>query len=124
MFKINEDQSIYVTRGDVVTIVLSAYHGDDPYLFQDGDTVRFKVFDKKGCDCVAFSKDFECEAGAESVTIVLTEEETKIGELISKPKDYWYEIELNPDVLPQTIIGYDDEIGARVFRLYPEGGGE
>ena len=122
MFKINDDQSIYLTRGDVVTIILSAYHGDEPYLFQDGDIVRFRVFDKKGCDCVAFHRDFVCEAGADSVKIVLTEEETKIGGLISKPKDYWYEIELNPDTMPQTIIGYDDETGAKVFRLFPEGG--
>ena len=54
------------------------------------------------------------------VEIYLTEEDTKIGEVISKPKDYWYEVELNPDEEPQTIIGYDED-GAKIFKLFPEG---
>ena len=68
-------------------------------------------------------KDFPATAGAEKVDILLTGEEMKIGELISKPKDYWYEIELNPLTNPQTIVGYDED-GAKVFRLFPEGGDE
>lgn len=48
-------------------------------------------------------------------------DETKIGEYISKPKEYWYEIELNPETYPQTIIGYDED-GPKVLILYPEGG--
>ena len=57
---------------------------------------------------------------AESVTINLTKEDTKIAEIINKPVDYWYEIEMNPDTEPQTIIGYDED-GEKIFRLYPEG---
>jgi hypothetical protein len=56
----------------------------------------------------------------EEVEIFLGEEDTKIGEVISKPKDYWYEVELNPFDHPQTIIGYDED-GAKVFKLFPEG---
>jgi hypothetical protein len=44
----------------------------------------------------------------------------KIGDVISKHKDYWYEVVLNDDTLPQTIIGYDED-GAKLFRLFPEG---
>lgn len=42
--------------------------------------------------------------------------------MVNKPTDFWYEVELNPDTAPQTIIGYDKETGAKIFRLYPEGG--
>ena len=52
--------------------------------------------------------------------VMLTSKETKFGELIHKPKDYWYEVELNPMTTPQTVIGYDED-GAKVFRLFPEG---
>ena len=55
-----------------------------------------------------------------NVEIVLSKEDTKIGSLISTPFDYWYEIELNPETEPQTVIGYDDD-GEKIFRLYPEG---
>jgi hypothetical protein len=79
------------------------------------------VFEKKACNCVVLSKDFQAEAESQTVAITLTGQDTKIGEEISKPKDYWYEVELNPDTKPQTIVGYDED-GAKVFRLYPEGG--
>ena len=57
---------------------------------------------------------------SESVEIFLSKEDTKIGDVISKPKDYWYEVVVNDDTKPQTIIGYDDD-GAKVFKLFPEG---
>jgi hypothetical protein len=63
--------------------------------------------------------DTEVTEEAELVEIELTSEDTRIGEVISKPVDYWYEVELNPDTKPQTIIGYDKD-GAKVFKLYPE----
>ena len=121
MFKVNNDLSIYVTRGDIVAIRVSAEDnmGTD-YTFQRGDTVRMKVFEKKGCDCVLLQKDFMVEEESKTVDILLTGSDTKIGELIHKPRDYWYEVELNPLTNPQTIIGYDED-GAKVFRLFPEG---
>ena len=54
------------------------------------------------------------------VEIFLHGAETKFGEVINKPVDYWYEVELNPETKPQTIIGYDED-GAKVFKLFPEG---
>ena len=120
MFKINTDLSIEITRGDAVEFTVTAKDNGENYVFQVGDIVRFKVFEKKGCECVVLQKDFAVETAKEEVTIQLTEEDTKIGELINKPKDYWYEVELNPDTYPQTIIGYDED-GAKVFKLYPEG---
>lgn len=123
MFVINEDKSIYLTRGDVAFFSISAKtEADEAYKFQPGDVVRFKVVEKKACDNVVLSKDFGIEAETEEAEIYLSEEDTKIGEIISKPIDYWYEVELNPFTEPQTIIGYDEE-GAKIFRLYPEGAG-
>lgn len=120
MFKINADLSIEITRGDAVDFIVTAKENEENYVFKIGDVVRFKVFEKKGCDCVVLQKDFGVESDTEEVTIVLDEADTKIGQLINKPKDYWYEVELNPDTLPTTIIGYDED-GAKIFKLYPEG---
>jgi hypothetical protein len=121
MFQINEDKSIYVTRGDAITISLTAMNGLEPYIFVVGDIVRLKVFEKKACHCVVLQKDIRVTEESEVVDIALSGEDTKFGELISKPTDYWYEVELNPESQPQTIVGYDEE-GSKVFRLYPEGG--
>jgi hypothetical protein len=123
MFKINDDKSIYLTRGDACTIDLTANNGGEPYTFVKGDLVRLKVTEKKNCRNVMMAKDVRVDADTNVVSIALSGEETKFGEVISKPTDYWYEVELNPDVQPQTIIGYDEN-GGKTFRLYPEGGGE
>ena len=120
MFEVNNDLSIHITRGDIGLLSVTADSGNAAYVFAKGDIVRFKVYEKKGCDCVVLMKDFTVEEETEKVDILLTGDDTRIGELIHKPKDYWYEVELNPDTNPQTIIGYDDN-GAKVFRLYPEG---
>lgn len=122
MFTIKDDQSIHLTRGDIASVEVSARKSEtENYIFQVGDIVRFKVFEAKRVNSVALSVDIEVKEEIEVVNIPLTAEDTQIGELINKPKDYWYEVELNPDTAPQTIIGYDD-YGPKIFRLYPEGG--
>ena len=120
MFAVYEDLSIYVTRGDIVTLAATADDNGNAYLFQPGDIIRMKVTEKKACENVVLQKDFPVTEETDCVTILLTEKDTKIGGVISKPVDYWYEIELNPLTNPQTIIGYDDE-GAKIFKLMPEG---
>lgn len=122
MFLINDDDmSIYLTRGDTALFPVYAMKSEtERYVFQPGDVVRIKVFEKKACENVVLQKDFGIEEETEFATIQLDERETKIGEVISKPKDYWYEIELNPFTEPQTIVGYDDD-GAKVLKLFPEG---
>lgn len=122
MFVVNDDLSIYATRGDIVCLNVSATDdstGGD-YEFQPGDIVRMKIFGKKDAESIYLSKDFPVVAKTYSVGVMLTEQDTKIGEVISKPTDYWYEIELNPYTNPQTIVGYDED-GAKIFKLFPEG---
>ena len=121
MFKVNDDLSIYCTRGDMAVFGITAGKDEENYIFQPGDMLRMKVFEKKACNCVLLSEDFHVTEVTEKVDITLTGEATKIGEPISKPVDYWYEVELNPLTAPQTIIGYDED-GPKVFRLFPEGG--
>lgn len=122
MFKI-EDTNIQVTRGDAGVILLSAEMGEnsEDYVFNIGDIIRMKVFPKKDHSNIVLEKIINVTEQTTSIEIILTKEDTKIGDLINKKVDYWYEIELNPDTNPQTIIGYDED-GAKIFSLYPEGG--
>ena len=122
MFKILNDKTICLTRGDIADIVVAAkLQNGEPYTFKQGDVVRFAVFKKKECSCVVIQKDAIVETDTTSVTISLTADDTRLDDIISKPVDYWYEIVVNPDTAPQTIIGYD-EAGEKIFRLFPEGG--
>lgn len=120
MFQVNDDLSIYATRGDVGGLYVEATIDGAPYTFRGGDVVRFKAFGKKDCKSVVLQKDVVIEEDTTQVEILLDGNETKIGDVISKPVDYWYEVELNPETEPQTIIGYDDD-GAKIFKLFPEG---
>lgn len=121
MFVIDNEKNIHLTRGDIVNITVSANTQDGTaYTFATGDVIRFKVVAAENCEKIEIKKDVTVESETQAVTISLTKDETKIGEIINAPTDYWYEIELNPDTEPQTIIGYDED-GAKIFRLYPEG---
>lgn len=120
MFVVNEDNSIYATRGDIVFFRVCAEDEGVKYTFKAGDVLRIKVYGKKDAENVVLQKDFPVLENTSEVEIYLTEEDTKIGEVISKPVDYWYEVELNPDEAPQTIIGYNED-GAVIFKLFPEG---
>ena len=123
MFKIDNKQ-IHITRGDIANIGITVKNEDGTdYEFKKGDIVRFSVFRKKGCNYVELRKDTVVETAGTEVEINLTESDTKIGEIISKPVEYWYEVELNPDTNPQTVIGYDTD-GAKTFTLYPEASDE
>lgn len=120
MFKVTSDKTIHITRGDIGTLKIGATNEDGSnYVFKDGDVVRLKVSKNKLCNTIEIQKDVKAIAGSEMVELNLVSKDTKIGEIINAPTVYWYEIELNPDTEPQTIIGFD-EFGAKVFKLYPE----
>lgn len=121
MFYISDDLTINITRGDSAVLSVSATITDTSYEFKPDDVIRLKVFARKDCSDVVLQKDITVTEATSAVEIALTSEDTTIGEVISKPTDYWYEVELNPETKPQTIIGYDDN-GAKVFKLFPEGG--
>lgn len=116
------DTTIHVTRGDIGSFEVKAKTGENTFLtFEPGDIVRFKVFQAKRHDLVVLEKDVNVTEGTQIVTVRLSGNETRIGELINSPVEYWYEVERNPDTACQTIIGYDLK-GPKIFKLYPEGG--
>lgn len=120
-----EGKNIQITRGNYMALTITATNPIDgsAYIFQLDDVIRIKVFERKNVDNVFLEKDFKINEPSEEVTIELTADEMKIGELIDKAKDYWYEIELNPDTpKTQTIIGYEKEEGPAILTLLPEGG--
>lgn len=120
MFAISkEDLTIHITRGDNALFTVAATIGEQPYTFRSGDVVRFVVCGKKDYSNVVLQKDFTASEGAAEVEIQLNSEDTKFGGTINKPTEYWYEVELNPETAPQTIIGHTQD-GAKVFMLYPE----
>lgn len=123
MFVVNPDKTIFVTRGDAGTISFGTnIAGADSFTFEPGDVVRFKAFKKKQHDAVVIQKDVLIDTVTTKTTIELSSSDTKIGSIINKPVDYWYEIEINPDTsAAMTPIGYDTE-GPKIFRLFPEGG--
>ena len=119
MFKI-ENKIIHITRGDIATIGIKTKNVDGTdYTFKNGDVVRLNVFKRKDCNCVVLSKEVKANGETAELELNLTSEDTKIDSLINKPVKYWYEVVLNPETRPQTIIGYDIE-GAKEFILYPE----
>ena len=119
MFVVHNDMTIYATRGDVVYFPVEKKVGDAKYQFQPGDIVRIRVCEKKNYSKVFLLKDFVVEEATTSVNIFLDKWEMKFGDIINKPTDYWYEVELNPDTFPDTIIGHNEK-GAAVFKLFPE----
>ena len=122
MFVVNEDLSIYATRGDTVffTVKAKVRDSEEAFLFSKGDVLRICITQKKNTAAVMLDKRFEVTEEADSYTVLLTGKEMKFGNVTAKAVDFWYEIELNPDTNPQTIVGYDED-GPKVFRLFPEG---
>lgn len=125
-------KEIHLTRGNIACINVPAKVRDKnpetgeeivtPYIYQVGDVVRFKVMKKGDTKIIFLEKDLVVNEETTSVDFIFTGEETKFGDLINKPTTYWYEVELNPDTDPITIIGYDKTTGPKLFVLYPEGG--
>lgn len=68
-------------------------------------------------DGAVLLKEITVNGSQQSVEITCTKEEMTIGELINKPVEYWYEIELNNE---HTVIGYDEN-GPKILMLFPEG---
>lgn len=116
-----EDQSVSVTRGDAASFPIQVLDGGEIRKFSPGEVVRISVYGKKDAQQVYLRKDFAVTEETDTVQISLTKQDTKFGDVISKPTVYWYEVELNPDTDPKTVIGYDED-GPKIFQLLPEGG--
>lgn len=113
MFNIEND-TLYFTRGDTISFNLSI----DGYMFQPNDKIAFRIYERSRLNQAPLSETITTvEEATASIKITLLPEATRVGQIINKPIEYWYEIELNDD---QTVIGYDEN-GPKVIVLYPEG---
>lgn len=122
MFIIDEDgTTLKVTRGQSGTITFGALTPEgEPYTFQVGDVLRLNVTKVNKENSVVMSADTIIQEETTEATISITSFDSKIGTVINKPTDYWYDIELNPDsAIAQMLLGYDDD-GPKIFKLYPE----
>ena len=125
MLTIHNERDIEVTRGDgfPLTIINDNPIDGTPQPFVVGDKLRLKVMERKNCDNIVLEMDFEVTEETDEFDIWIPSSKTKIGEIISRPVEYWYEIELNPDTeRANTIMGYTKKLGAPLFILTPEGG--
>jgi hypothetical protein len=128
-----EGTTIHLTRGDAThenynrlafnfPIYNFGTKQEENYLFQLDDKISFIVINKKGYTKEEILRkeytlrELGYTAPAETVDIVLTEEDTKNFPLANKPMTYWYQISLNDTT---TVLGHDDD-GAKRIIVYPE----
>ena len=108
---------IHINRGNRLLFDYSIDNNESDYVFEDGDMVTFSVYRKLEMDDEpVVNKDFTPGVGTTVVSIDIPNEEMRIGEAISYPVEYWYQIRLNDDV----ISGYNSD-GPKKLILYPEG---
>lgn len=124
MALIDEKFNIETNRGDMLdfSVKTNDRATGGLYTFKKDDVVRFKILEAKDCSKVVLQKDVTIVEPTQSVQMVVPAEEMKIGGIINKPVEYWYEVELNPDTPEsRTILGYTKKDGARILTLTPEG---
>lgn len=119
MIKIDEKDNnhLYITRGDTLVFDLQICdYNNEIYTFNENDVVTFAIY--KNLKQPAFVlQDFYAESGEDTIRIEIDSEDMKIGDLISSPKTYYYELTLNG---VSTIQGYAP--GKRsILTLLPEG---
>ena len=116
MFKIEQDGTISINRGDKAIIGVQGNNGT--YEFQAEDIVKLRIFDKKGYDKEpVLEKEIKVKSVTTEVDINLIEEDTLFSPESNKGITYWYSISLNGNV----ILGYDED-GAKEFIIYPAKG--
>lgn len=113
--------TLHLTRGDRCSFKVYATEeqsGTRCY-FPAGCTVTFAIVPKLGyTEGALLRKTVSVTSDTQEVEFLLTEEDTKIGDMIDKKVKYWYNVVVNDDI---TIIG-SDENGEKVIIIYPEVG--
>lgn len=120
MFKIDKDgTTLLVTRGDKGSIKVKKKISDGVYEpFYKDDVVSFSLKNNFGDSEPVLRKKVTVQEKTDTVTFEFSKDDTTIGDLISSPVRYQYDIAVN-DAL--TILGYDDQTGPKYFKLFPEG---
>lgn len=120
MFKIDNDgTTLLVTRGDKGSIKVKKKISDGVYEpFYKDDVVSFSLKNNFGDNEAILRKKVTIQEDTDTVTFDFSKEDTTIGDLISSPVKYQYDISVNDDL---TILGYDDQTGPKYLKLFPEG---
>lgn len=120
MFKLDKDRTtLLVTRGDKGRITIKKKISEGVFEpFYKGDVVTFSLKSNFGDSEPILRKKVTVQENTDAVTFVFSKDDTTIGDLISSPVKYQYDIVINDDL---TILGYDDETGPKYLKLFPEG---
>lgn len=116
-----DEYTIHLTRGDRCTFKVYAVDEktQEHYYFPAGCYVTFAIIPKLGYTTgTLLRKTVYVTEDTTEVEFTLTEEDTKIGDMIDKKQKYWYNVVVNDDI---TIIG-SDENGEKTIIIYPEVG--
>lgn len=117
----NDTKTIHLTRGDRCSFKVYVVDAktQEKYTFPAGCTVSFVVVNKLGyTEGELLRKTINVTEDAQEVEFTLTEDDTKIGNMIDKKQKYWYNVVVNDDI---TVIGSDED-GEKILILYPEVG--
>ena len=116
MLKIDENNNIFITRGDKASIDICIPLDEGNYEFQTTDILYFTVKKTYNDTQPVLRKILTFEEPTTTATFILTSSDTTLGQLSNLPLQYVYDVSLNED---QTIIGYDEN-GAKYLTIYPE----
>lgn len=109
---IDNKNTLIHNRGDKGTLRIFSKIGS----FKVDDELKFSIVTKGNYNDVVFQKIFKIPEECSEFFMSFTNEEMRIGPVISKKVEYYYEIELNDDT---TLIG-SKRTGDSRFILYPE----
>lgn len=120
MFKRDPDgTTLLVTRGDKGMVTVKKKISEGVYEpFCKGDIVSFSIKNNFGDNEPILRKKITIQENTDTAVFEFSKEDTTIGDLISSPVKYQYDIAINDDL---TILGYDDKTGPKYFKLFPEG---
>ena len=86
MAMLGTNYSIEINRGDMLAMTIKANDSNgDPYIFKVDDVVRFKIMERNKCENVILQKDVKVTEEMESVPVIISSEEMKIGNIIINP---------------------------------------
>lgn len=118
MIKIDEEKTIYITRGDSTNGINKLPISYEDYEFKENDKLKLIVMEKKGYTKeIILEKDFVVGANVNEVFLNLSSDDTLNFPLENKKMTYWYDIILNNET---TIYGYDEEQAKKLI-VYPGG---
>lgn len=112
---INSKYTLIHNRGSKGAIKLVASNTSTG-TFKANDEIKFSIVTEDDYGDVVFQKKFIIPEDCTEFFLTFTNEEMRIGEIISDKVTYYYEIELNNDT---TLLGAGRK-GHKKFILYPE----